>query len=121
MVCALQCVKVGFWQTTAAYSLLNGLDWYLVYGFAFWQLFIAADKLLVVDVASTNRLIFLGLEIYIRPVYFGVRYRLDEIILFRNLSDLCCTVYFHMMHWIPATPEYSDTKNYVQQGSTYIF
>ena len=97
----------------------SGLDWYLVYGFAFWQLFIAADKLLVVDVASTNRLIFLGLEIYIRPVYFGVRYRLDEIILFRNLSDLCCTVYFHMMHWIPATPEYSDTKNYVQQGSTY--
>ena len=69
---------------------LNGL----VYGFEFWQLFVAAGKLLVVDVASTNRLIFLGLEIYIRPVYFGVRYRLDEIILFRNLSDLCCTVYF---------------------------
>ena len=81
---------------------LNGLVWYLVYGFEFWQLFVAAGKLLVVDVASTNRLIFLG--IYIRPVYFGVRYRLDEIILFRNLSDLCCTVYFYMMHWIPATP-----------------
>ena len=77
----------------------------LVYGFEFWHLFVAAGKLLVVDVASTNRLIFWGLEIYIRPVYFGVRYHLDKIIQFRNLSDLCYTVYFHVMHWIPATPE----------------
>ena len=53
--------------------------WYLVNGFEFWKLFVAAGKLVVVDVALTNQIIFLGLEnTYSRPVYFCVQYQLNE-------------------------------------------
>ena len=53
--------------------------WYLVYGFEFWQLFVAAGKLLVIDVALTNWMIFWGLEnTYSRPVYFGIQHQLNE-------------------------------------------